>query len=147
VSVATHPNRARQRRAADAGSPELCGSMEILISRVLRAGVIVAAALIAAGALLFLIQGPGPGDPTSLAQLDSRSSLPFSVSPRTIWQGVTHLRAAAVIELGLLVLILTPVARVGMTVVLFAKQRDRTFVAITTVVLLVLLVGLLDFAR
>jgi uncharacterized membrane protein len=117
--------------------------MEILISQVLRTGVVIAGTLLAAGLLLLLIQGPGAGDPKSLAQLDARGGLPLSVSPRSMWQGISRLQATAVIELGLLVLILTPVARVAMTAVLFARQHDRAFTAITAVVLLILVFGLI----
>jgi len=44
----------------------------------------------------------------------------------------------AVIQLGLLILIATPVARVIFSLVGFALERDRVYVAITLVVLAVL---------
>ena len=43
----------------------------------------------------------------------------------------------------LVLLIATPVARVALTLVAFAAQRDRLYVLLTTVVLLLLLYGLL----
>ena len=46
------------------------------------------------------------------------------------------------IQLGLLLLIATPVARVAFSVFVFMNQRDRTYVAITLIVLTVLLVSL-----
>lgn len=116
--------------------------MELWISYVLRGGVLIAAAVIGFGVLLLLIEGPGPGDPTSLAQLDARGNRAISIDPAMILAGVSQLRAASVIELGILLLILTPVTRVAMTVVLFARQHDRVFVLITCVVLVVLLFGL-----
>jgi uncharacterized membrane protein len=51
--------------------------------------------------------------------------------------------AEAIVQLGLLLLIATPVARVAFTLVAFALQRDRTYVCITTIVLALLLYGLL----
>ena len=53
------------------------------------------------------------------------------------------LDARCVIQLGLLLLIATPVARVAFSVFAFAKQRDWTFVVITLIVLGLLLYGLL----
>ena len=47
-----------------------------------------------------------------------------------------------VIQLGLLLLIATPVARVALSLVGFVRQADRTYVLITTVVLAILLFSL-----
>jgi len=49
--------------------------------------------------------------------------------------------ALAVIQLGLLILIATPVVRVAASVVAFAVERDRLYVAITLYVLAVILVS------
>ena len=48
----------------------------------------------------------------------------------------------AIVQLGLVLLIATPVARVAFTLVAFVVQRDRTYVAITAIVLALLLFGL-----
>jgi uncharacterized membrane protein len=48
----------------------------------------------------------------------------------------------AIIQLGVLILIATPIARVLLSLVAFALQRDRTYVVVTLIVLLVLLWGL-----
>jgi uncharacterized membrane protein len=47
-----------------------------------------------------------------------------------------------VIQLGLLLLLATPVARVGFSILAFALQRDRTYVIVTVIVLAVLLYSL-----
>jgi uncharacterized membrane protein len=46
------------------------------------------------------------------------------------------------IQLGLLLLIATPVARVAFSVYAFARQRDFLYVGVTLIVLTVLLFGL-----
>ena len=46
------------------------------------------------------------------------------------------------IQLGLLVLIATPIARVAFSLVAFALQRDRIYVIVTLIVLAVLLYSL-----
>jgi uncharacterized membrane protein len=48
----------------------------------------------------------------------------------------------AVIQLGVVILIATPIARVLLSLVAFALQRDRTYVVVTLIVLVVLLSGL-----
>ena len=49
----------------------------------------------------------------------------------------------AIIQLGVLVLIATPIARVVLSLLAFARERDGTYVTVTGIVLLVLLAGLL----
>jgi uncharacterized membrane protein len=49
----------------------------------------------------------------------------------------------AIVQLGLVLLIATPIARVAFTLVAFALQRDRVYVGVTLLVLALLLFGLL----
>ena len=49
---------------------------------------------------------------------------------------------AAVIQLGVVILIATPVARVLLSLLVFARERDATYVVVTAIVLIVLLGGL-----
>ena len=56
-------------------------------------------------------------------------------------------RGRGIIQLGLLVLLATPVARVAFSVVAFALQRDRLYVAVTLVVLAVLLYSIVGAER
>jgi uncharacterized membrane protein len=50
-------------------------------------------------------------------------------------------QAVAIIQAGLLILLLTPVTRVALTLILFLRDRDRIFALITAIVLIVLLLG------
>ena len=52
-------------------------------------------------------------------------------------------RGRGVIQLGLLLLIATPIARVAFSVVGFALERDRMYVVFTLIVLAILLYSLL----
>jgi uncharacterized membrane protein len=52
-------------------------------------------------------------------------------------------QSESIVQLGLLLLIATPVARVALTLVAFILQRDRTYVGVTALVLALLLYGLL----
>jgi uncharacterized membrane protein len=110
--------------------------LRLVVARVLLVGVAISAALILAGfvASLFVgwdgsLRGAAPGgDPTDIGALA---------------EGLRSLRPQAIAQLGLLTLILTPMTRVAASLVLFAVERDRTYVLISTIVLVILVAGLL----
>lgn len=60
-----------------------------------------------------------------------------------VWSGVLNLQPQAVIALGLLLLIATPVITVTTSAVAFAVERDRRYVLISLIVLAILLASLL----
>lgn len=115
--------------------------LEIWISYVLRIGVLIAAAIILVGLILLIIQGPSGGRPTSLHQVVGKEQR-MTVGPSVILRGVAAGNAVSIIQLGIFVLILTPVTRVAMTIVLFALQREKVFTLVTLTVFLILLFGL-----
>ncbi|MGI9060102.1 MAG: TSUP family transporter [Ktedonobacteraceae bacterium] len=101
-----------------------------LIGTILQVGVILSAAVILIG--LFLLS----------LQPDKFAPQRLNLFPQTfsqVWSGLLVLRPQAVITLGLLLLIATPVVRVAVSIPAFAIERDRRFVVITTIVLLILL--------
>ncbi|GBD18294.1 hypothetical protein HRbin27_00789 [bacterium HR27] len=116
--------------------------IDLLISRVLRFGVLVAAAIGAIGLLLFFVRGPQPSDPQTLHELLALRSGTLRTSLQALVSGILSGQPDDVMRLGLLVLILTPTARVALTLVLFALERDFVFVVIALVVLVILLLGL-----
>jgi uncharacterized membrane protein len=117
--------------------------LEIWISYVLRIGVLTAATVTLFGLILYFIKGPDPGRPTTLHELTAGGGQRIDISWRSILDGLGSLEPSSVILLGLLILILTPLTRVAMTFVLFLKQQDWIFVAITGVVLGILVIGLI----
>lgn len=108
---------------------------DTLLGNVLRWGVVTAATVVALGAAVFLDRHGSErpvyevfrGEPTDL------KTVPGILGDA--WQG----RGRGLIQLGLLLLIATPVARVILSVGIFALQRDRRYVLITLIVLIVLL--------
>lgn len=117
--------------------------VELVLARLLQVGVVVAAVTVAAGGVLYLLKygGAAPryavfrGEPENLS------------SPGGILRGALQLRGRGLIQLGLLLLIATPVARVAFSLISFVRQRDRTYVALTAFVLLLLLASLAGVAR
>ncbi|HET7486913.1 MAG TPA: DUF1634 domain-containing protein [Acidimicrobiales bacterium] len=115
---------------------------EVLISRLLRAGVLASVALILLGTALTFAHHPQYVTDRRAVDTLTGTHASFPHTPSAVAGGIRHGRGEAVVALGLLVLIATPVLRVALSVALFAQQRDRTFVAITAVVLGLLLVSL-----
>jgi uncharacterized membrane protein len=112
--------------------------VEIVLGRLLQVGVLVSAAVVFGGGVRYLVRY-GAGHP------DYRT---FAGEPNELRHVTGILRAAAdlrgrgLIQLGLLLLIATPVARVAFSLLAFIHQRDRTYVLITGFVLLLLAASL-----
>ena len=113
--------------------------IENLIGHVLRIGVAVSLLVIVAGTVVSFVHHPGylwsPDDLKALT-VPAGHMMP---SVAAVVAGVLAGRGQALVMLGLLMLIATPVVRVGVSVAVFVVQRDLVFVAITTVVLVLLL--------
>jgi len=116
--------------------------VEDIIGTLLRTGVIVAALVTLAGGIVYLIRnGHSPanyrvfrGEPTDLRHI------------RGILRETRALHGRGIIQLGLVLLIATPVARVAFSIFGFAAEKDRLYVAFTTIVLAILLYGLLGYS-
>jgi uncharacterized membrane protein len=112
---------------------------EIVLARVLRAGVLLAAAIVAFGGILFLA-AHGREQPAYHVFRGEPSSLR---SVRRVSADAVRLDGRALIQFGLLVLMATPIARVVFSVLGFLKQRDWLYVGMTLVVLALLTYSLL----
>ena len=111
--------------------------MELVIGNILRWGVVIAAIVGALGVAGELIVRASVTPDFRHFSGDAATGLPAIVA------GVLQARARAIMQLGIALLIATPIVRVALSLVAFARERDRTYVVITTVVLLLLLYGLL----
>jgi uncharacterized membrane protein len=116
--------------------------IENIIGDLLLAGVLLSAFVVFTGGVIYLVRhGHEPadyhifrGEPSDL---------------RTV-SGIIHdafnLSARGLIQLGLLLLIATPVARVVFSIVGFAKEHDYLYVIIASIVLAILLYSLIGSA-
>lgn len=117
--------------------------IDTIIGNLLRWGIVIAAVVVMMGGAVFLarygFEAPGyrvfHGEPTDLCTISG------------IFTDVRALRARGIIQLGMLLLIGTPIARVAFAILAFALQRDRTYVFVTLIVFGVLLFGLLGGGR
>ena len=112
--------------------------IEQVIGRLLQYGVLLAAAVTLVGGVMLLLQHCST--PASFAVFQGEPAQLRSIT--AILSGAFSGSAMSVVQLGLLLLIATPVARVAFTLVAFAIQRDRLYVLVTTIVLALLLYGL-----
>jgi uncharacterized membrane protein len=108
--------------------------VEEIIGDLLRAGVIIAASATLLGGIIYLARH-GKEAPNYRVFVGAPADL-RSVSG--IIADARALSGRGIIQLGLLLLVATPVARVIFSIAAFALQRDRTYVIITLTVLAVL---------
>ncbi len=116
--------------------------LEIFIGNLLRFGVLISALVVAAGGVLYLAQHSH--DIVSYRAF--HSELPELRTLPGIYSAVLHLRSDAIMQLGLLLLIVTPVARVVLAVVGFYLERDRLYVVVSLIVLAILAYSMIHAA-
>ena len=117
-------------------------AVELLIGRILRIGVLVAAGVALAGGAWYLAAHGSDVRPLSVFHGEPASLR----SVGGVFAGLAALRPEALIQLGLLLLIAVPVLRVAVSVVAFALEGDILYVVVTVLVLGILLFSLLGGA-
>ena len=115
--------------------------IEVILGNLLRTGVLLSAAVVLLGASIYLSRHAH--DPADYRVFRGEPS-----EYRTIRGVIQSLivgrgRGQGLIQLGLLLLIATPIARVAFSVVGFVIERDRLYVIFTLIVLAVLLYSFL----
>ena len=113
--------------------------MDVAIAVILRAGVILSAVTVLVGAFFYL-RHYGYSHPDYRVFMGEPADL---CSIPGIVADALAIKSGGIIQLGLLLLIATPIVRVAFAVVAFALQRDRVYVIVTLIVLGVLLFSLL----
>ncbi|HET9798391.1 MAG TPA: DUF1634 domain-containing protein [Gemmatimonadaceae bacterium] len=138
----TRPSTPQRRSSAESGRRRAWSDHDVeqVIGRLLQAGVVIASIVVIIGGAMVLVRH-GAERPT-FSVFRGESSHLRSIAATL--SGVLAGDPRAIVQLGLVLLIATPVARVALTLAAFAAQRDRLYMAMTAVVLLLLLVGLLS---
>jgi uncharacterized membrane protein len=125
--------------APDSSMPPPDPRLQRVVGNLLRFGVLLAAAVVLAGGIAYLARHGGAipgyrvfrGQPANLRSLGG------------IVRSALALDERGVIQLGLVLLIATPIARVAIAGVAFLFERDRTYVLVALLVLALLLKSLL----
>jgi uncharacterized membrane protein len=118
---------------------ELDQRIERTIGNLLRIGVTASATVVVVGAIVYL--GRHGSAPAAYQMFHGEPS-----ELRSVWGILRSTRSfsgRAIIQLGLLLLIATPVARVAFSIWGFAARKDRTYVVVSTLVFCALLYSLL----
>ena len=116
--------------------------IENILGNLLRAGVLLSALVVLIGGVIYLVRHGRTavdfrvfhGEPADLRDI------------RGIVSETWTLRGRGIIQLGLLLLIATPVARVAFSIFGFAEEHDRMYVVFTLIVFSILLYSLLGVA-
>lgn len=124
-------NHVKMNRGLAFASQERERRVDQWIAGLLRGGVILSAALVFAGGVLYLVRHSGPvpnyhvfqGEPAELRTIPG------------IFHAASGISGRGLIQLGLLLLIATPIARVAFSVIVFLYERDWIYVMVTLIVL------------
>jgi uncharacterized membrane protein len=108
--------------------------MDQIMAVLLRSGVLLAASLVFIGGIVYLSRHDLPATDYRVFQGEPQELR----TVRGILREAAKFHGRGLIQLGLLVLIATPVARVLFSVVAFLYERDWTYVTITMIVLALL---------
>lgn len=115
-------------------------ALEVTISTVLRWGAVISALIILLGILLYVAQA-GPRAILFAPRGVPRGAETDPASLRAVLDAVIPPQPAAVTDLGLFLLIVTPVLSVAVSAAAFARERDWTYVGFAMFVLAMLAVG------
>lgn len=109
--------------------------IEIIIGNLLRAGVIISSIIIMIGAIIYLLQS-GHEHP-DYRKFEGMNNTFYSLS--YVFNGVAHFSGEHIIQLGVLILIATPVARIVFSIIGFIRENDSLYIVITCLVLFIIL--------
>ena len=112
--------------------------LEQMVGTLLRVGVLLSALTVLAGGAWWLAEA-GRAAPDYHQFHGEPADLRYAAA---LLKSLAHPRPETIIELGLLLLIATPVARVVLALVASAWARDRTYMVITAAVLAILVYSL-----
>ena len=113
--------------------------MENFIGGLLRGGVLLSAVTIFVGAVIYLARHGG--SPADYRAFHGEPDEYRTISG--ILRNVAALRGRGIIQLGLLFLIATPLARVAFSIFGFARERDRLYTIVAAMVFVILLYSLI----
>ncbi len=115
--------------------------VELLLSRLLRAGVVVSLLTVVTGLVMSFARHPDYSRSVEALERLTHPDTAMARSLGDVWRGIAEGRGQAVTALGLLLLIATPVVRVAASVVAYLVERDWTYAIITGIVLALLVVS------
>jgi uncharacterized membrane protein len=108
--------------------------MRNLLGTLLRVGVLTSASIVLFGGILFFIQHPG----LKIDYTEFKAEPERLRNVHTIVLEALRFKSRSIIQFGLLLLIATPVARVLFSLIGFMVEKDKIYILITLIVLIIL---------
>jgi uncharacterized membrane protein len=113
--------------------------LEIIMGNLLRYGVLLSAGIVLVGAVIYLKQHA-----SDTSRYTSFEGEPERLTNyKQIWRTALQGRGRSIIQLGLLFLIATPIARILFSIVGFLLEKDVLYTILTIIVLIIVLYGAL----
>lgn len=119
-------------------SKQLIGDRDVekIVGQLLRFGVITASLVVLLGGILFLVQnGAGIRPDYHIFKGEQDSYITFE----GIFLGLFTFKPMAIIQFGVLLLIITPIMRIVFSLFAFMLEKDKLYVIITLIVLGIIL--------
>lgn len=114
--------------------------MQVIIGWILRAGVTISMLIVFIGGVIFLYNHGH-----SIPDYHEFKKVPYFIHNMPgIINGVLNMKGQAIIQLGILLLIITPIMRVAFSVIGFIIEKDYLYTVITIIVLLIILISMLS---
>lgn len=114
-------------------------NIEVFIGKLLRLGVIISCAVALTGGILYLVHHgmqEMPDYGTFHGEDASYTSLPGIIN------GLGTGSAKEIIQLGVAILIATPILRIVLSLISFILEKDKLYVGITLIVLCIILISM-----
>ena len=112
--------------------------MQLIMGNLLRAGVVLSMTVVFIGGVIYLMgYGKLQADYSEFVMDEAGF---FSLA--SIWAGMLEMNGKAIIQLGILLLIFTPISRVILAVFSFLLERDYLYVLIGLIILSIILFSL-----
>jgi uncharacterized membrane protein len=114
--------------------------MQLLLGRVLRAGTVTSICIVFFGGIIYLYRHGH-----SIPDYKEFKGIPDFVShARGLFDGALNLKGQAIIQLGIMLLIATPILRVIFSTIGFALERDYLYVGISLLVLFIIFMSMIN---
>jgi uncharacterized membrane protein len=110
--------------------------MQAVIGWVLRIGVIVSISIVAFGGIVYLWRHS-----SELPNHGKFTTLPDFVQLNGIIGGIIDFHGRSIIQAGIILLIATPILRIIFSAIGFALEKDRLYVCISLLVLLIIFIS------
>ena len=114
--------------------------IQLLIGRTLRAGTVISISVVLFGGIIYLYRhGQSSADYREFKHLPD-----FLTHPGTLISNAINLRGQAIIQIGIVFLIATPILRVMFSAIGFVLEKDYLYLAISLIVLVIICASMIS---